>query len=235
PSPARASVASEAAEDGPAVIVMHLPDWESVYKSAVYARSMPALLRATGERPVFDAVSFEGGTESVTAQYAQGRLVIFEFTTPQYASDSDARVGERIAQLKDAGQPTPSSYKRIGNYGVFVFDAPDAAAAEKLISEVKYEKDVRWLGRNPHAAEIATREYTSTMGNVILTSLLTTGAAILLCLGLGGVLGGAVFMYRRSRNGAQEAYSDAGGMLRLNLEEVNPRINPSNLLGSDEK
>jgi len=214
---------------------MHLPDWENVYKSADYVVSLPALRRAAGDRPVLDAISFEGGTEAATAQYAQGRLVVVEFTTPQYASDNDAHVVERIAQLRQEGQPVPSGYKRVGNYVVFVFDARDEDAAEKLIAGVKYEKDVRWLGRNPHAAEIATREYTTTMGNVFITSLVTTGAAIILCLGVGGVLGGAVFMYRRAKNSSQKNYSDAGGMLRLNLDEINPQIIPSHLLDGGEK
>jgi len=125
----------------------------------------------------------------------------------------------------------PSLYSRVGNYSVFVFDAPDFAAAEKLASQVKYEKDVRWLGRNPHAEEIATRAYTSTMGGVILTTLVTTGLAILLCLGVGGAIGGLVFLRRRSQRDAQEVYTDAGGMVRLNIEDLNTPPAASNLLG----
>ncbi|MCA1591678.1 MAG: hypothetical protein LC754_03310 [Acidobacteria bacterium] len=235
-SPARVGDMPDAGEGDLPVIVMHLPDWEKVYRSADYALSLPALLRATGNRPVLDAVSFAGGTEAVTAQYGQARLVIVEFTTPQYASDNDARVGERIAQLRNESQPVPSGYRRVGNYLVFVFDAPDGVAAEELMAGVKYEKDVRWLGRNPHAMEIATRHYTATMGNVFLTSLVTSGLAILLCLGVGGVFGGAIFMYRRARNTAQEVFTDAGGMLRLNLDESGPKISsPSKLLETGGK
>jgi hypothetical protein len=128
----------------------------------------------------------------------------------------------------------PSSYKRVGNYSVFVFDASDGPAAEKLVSGVKYEKDVRWLGRNPHAEEIATRAYTSTMGGVIMTTLITTGLAILLCLTVGGVIGGAVFFSRRARHAAQEIYSDAGGMLRLNIEDLNTPPPTTKMLGRVE-
>jgi len=216
-----AKLPPEKAGDVP-VLVMHLPDWEKKVNEGIgYAVSLPALQQAAGNRPALDAVSFDGGTEAVAANYEGGRLVIVEFTTPQYAADNDARIGERIAQLRAAGQPVPSAYKRVGNYSVFVFDAPDGAAADKLVSGVKYEKDVRWLGRNPHAEEIATRAYTSTMGSVIITTLITTGLAILLCLGVGGAIGGAVFLYRRAQHTAQEIYSDAGGMLRLDLEDLN--------------
>lgn len=204
------------------VLVMHLPEWEQKVKEEVgYAVSLPALKRAAGDRPALDALSFDGGTEAVTAKYGDARLVVVEFPTPQHAFDADAAVTRRIEELRAAGQPAPSSYKRVGNYSVFVFDAPDSAAAENLISGVKYEKDVRWLGRNPHAEENAIRNYTSTMGGVILTTLITTGLAILACLTVGGLIGGAIFFSRRAKHAAQEIYSDAGGMLRLNIEDVN--------------
>jgi hypothetical protein len=215
---------------------MHLPDWEKkVNEGYVYARGMPALQKAVGNQPALDAFDFDQSTEAVAAKYEGGQLVIIEFPTPQHSVDADAAINGRIAQLRAAGQPAPSSYKRVGNYSVFVFGAPDAAAAEKLISGVKYEKDVRWLGRNPHAEEIAVRAYTSTMGGVILTTLITTGLAILLCLGVGGAVGAAVFLHRRARNAAQEIYTDAGGMVRLNIEDLNAPPQTTNLLGTGKE
>jgi hypothetical protein len=225
----------EGGENGLPVLVSHLPDWEKTYERAGYAVTLPALQQAAGNRPVLDAISFEGDAEAVTSNYGESRLVIIEFTTPQHAFDADAAINQRIVELRAAGQSTPSSYKRVGNYSVFVFDASDTAAADKLISGVKYEKDVRWLGRNPHAEEIATRAYTSTMGGVILTTLITTGLAILLCLGVGGVIGGAVFLHRRARQTAQEIYTDAGGMVRLNIEELNTPPATTNLLGRGDE
>lgn len=230
-----AKFSPEKAGDVP-ILVMHLPDWEKKVNEGIgYAVSLPALQQAAGNRPALDAVGFDGGTEAVTAKYEGGRLVIVEFTTPQYAADNDARIGERIAQLRAAGQPVPSAYRRVGNYSVFVFDAPDSAAADMLVSGVKYEKDVRWLGRNPHAEEIATKYYTSTMGSVILTTLITTGFAILLCLGVGGAIGGAIFLYRRAQHSAREIYSDAGGMLRLNIEDLNAPRATTKLVGRGEE
>jgi hypothetical protein len=213
------------------VLVMHLPDWEKkVGEGYVYARSLPELQEAAGSQPALDAFDFDEGTEAVTANYGAGRLVIVEFPTPQHSVDADARINGRIAQLKAAGQPAPSFYKRVGNYSVFVFGA-DADAAEELASQVKYEKDVRWLGRNPREEEIATRAYTSTMGGVIIGALKTTGLAIMLCLGVGGAIGGLVFLHRRSQQAAQEVYTDAGGMVRLNIEDLNTPPAASNLLG----
>ena len=217
---------------GVPVLVMHLPEWEKKAAGEVgYARSLPELQKAAGNQPALDAFDFDSGVEAATAKYAGGRLVIVEFPTPQHSVDADARINERIAQLKAAGQPAPSGYRRTGNYSVFVFDAPDSAAAENLLAQVKYEKDVRWLGRNPHTEEIAMRHYTSTMGGVILSTLITTGLAILLCLGVGGLIGGLVFLHRRSQQAAQEVYTDAGGMVRLNIEDLNTPPAASSLLG----
>lgn len=217
------------------VLALHLPDWDKKLREGVgYAVSLPALQSEAGARPVLDAVSFDDGVEAVTAQYEDGRLVIVEFPTPQHAFDADAAINKRIAELKAAGQPVPSSYKRVGNYSVFVFDATDAASADKLIAGVKYEKDVRWLGRNPHSEEIATRAYSSLMGGVVMTTVITTGLAILLCLTVGGVIGGAIFLSRRAKHAAQEIYSDAGGMLRLNIEDVNAPHTTTKMLGHGE-
>jgi hypothetical protein len=211
---------------------MHLPEWEKkVGGEYGYATSLPALQKAAGSQPALDAFDFDEGVEAVTAKYDGGRLVVVEFPTPQHSVDADAAIKRRIEELKAAGKPVPSLYSRVGNYSVFIFDAPDFAAAEKLASQVKYEKDVRWLGRNPHAEEIAVRAYTSTMGGVIMTTLVTTGLAILLCLGVGGAIGGVIFLHRRSQQAAREVYTDAGGMVRLNIEDLNTPPPTSNLLG----
>jgi hypothetical protein len=225
-APAQPQMEGQQSESEPSggipVLVMHLPDWEKkVGEGFVYTRSMPELQKAAGSQPVLDAFDLDEGTEAVTAQYEGGRLVIVEFPTPQHSVDADARINERIAQLRAEGKPVPSAYKRVGNYSVFAFDAPDSAAAEKLVAGVKWEKDVRWLGRNPHAEEIITRAYTTKMGGVILTTLITTGLAILGCLGVGGIIGGVVFLRRRARQTAEEVYTDAGGMVRLNIEDLN--------------
>jgi hypothetical protein len=214
------------------VLVLHLPDWEKKLREGVgFAVTLPALQQTAGARPVFDALSFEGGAEAATAAYGEARLVVIEFSTPQHSVETDARINERIAQLAAAGQPIPSFYQRVGNYSVFVFDAANETAARALASGVKYEKDVRWLGRNPHEGEKVERYVTQTMGGAIITALLTTGVAILASLGVGGLIGGAIFAYRRSRPGAQETYSDAGGMMRLNLEDFDAAAGTTKMLG----
>lgn len=217
------------------VLLLHLPDWEQkLEEDAAVAVTLPALQAAAGDRPVLEVLApdfQDGTTEAATAKYGEARLVVVEFATPQHSVEADARINERLAQLRASGQPTPTQYKREGNYSVFVFDAPDAAAAGQLISGVKYEKDVRWLGRNPHADEIAARHYTQTMGSMLLTTLITAGGAILACLGVGGLIGGVIFLRRRAQSAEREVFSDAGGMLRLELEDLNGPSVPAKLLG----
>jgi len=50
--------------------------------------------------------------------------------------------------------------------------------------------------------------------------LKASGYALIGCLGIGGLIGALLFNYRRSHQKAVTAYSDAGGMMRLNLDEL---------------
>src|SRR5260370_7248838 len=99
---------------------------------------------------MLNELTFEGRTEAVAAHYGQSQLVIVEFTTPQFSIDNDQRVTGKIQELKGQGQPAPTAYRRVGNYSVFVFNAPDEKSANQLIDQVKYEKVVQWLGYHPH-------------------------------------------------------------------------------------
>jgi len=230
---ASAGVAS--AEDVSAEIpalVKHLPRWEEAQKRAAYVRDLPALQAAAGNRPVLDAIALDGG-EAVTAIYDSAtRLVIVEYFTPQLASDNDKRVTERINGLRNGGQPAPSLYRRVGNYLVFVFDAPNAEAAERLAGEVKYEQEVRWLGEYPYAVEDAQRANAGMAADVIIATLQASGLTLLVSLGLGGLLGAFVFMRRRAQ--ATKVFTDAGGMVRLNIDEVTPQHDPQRLLKQGE-
>lgn len=215
-------------------LVKHLPEWETAQQRTVYALSLHALQQAAGSRPVLEAVNFSGGTEAVTTTYDNARLIIIEHTTPQLATDDDARINAKINELKSDGQPVPSAYRRVGNYSVFVFDAPDEATAAQLIDKITYEQVVQWLGNNPHWMERAEREYRQTTAGVILSVIKGTGLSLLICLGIGGIFGSIIFKRRRAQAAMTEAYSDAGGMLRLNLDEMTPHVDPSRLLGKGD-
>lgn len=200
------------------VLVKHLPNWESVQDSVLYATNKEGL-KAISNQPILDALNFDGGAEAAIADYNGPKMVLVEFNTPQIASDNDQRVAAKLQELQSQGQPLPGAYRRVGNYAVFVFDAPSTEAANQLVDQVKYQQMVQWLGENPYRYDQAVREFADTTLGVFVNVVKASGLAILGSLALGGLLGAILFSRRRAQQRAVEAYSDAGGMLRLNLEE----------------
>jgi len=213
------------------VLVKHLPAWQSVESRVLYAVNRDTLKNAFSNQPVLDAVSFEGGAEAVVADYDTQRMVIIEFNTASLATDNDQRITAKLQELKAQGQLVPTAYRRVGNYAVFVFDAPSAEAANQLIDQVKYQQVVQWLGENPFAYERATREFTETTLGVFVAVVKTSGLALAACLAVGGFFGTMLFRIRRAQQRAREAYSDSDAMLRLNLDELTPERDPARLLG----
>lgn len=222
------------------VLVKHLPDWEAAQDRARYAVSSRTLQEVVGRQTVLSAVSFDEGTEAVAADYGASRLVIVEYATPQIAESNDARINQGIEDLRatrnSALGSIPSVYRRVGNYSVFVWNAPDETAALQLVDAVKYEQKIQWLGQNPFAFEEAEKQYTQKAVSLILGIAKAIGFFVALCLGAGGIVGGIAFLHRRSQQrAAAESYSDAGGMLRLNLDERTTETDPARLLTSEGK
>lgn len=218
------------AENDIPVLVKHLPNWQMMAARTLYAVRLEGLKSAVPDQPSLDAMSFEGGTEAVAANYAQSQLVIVEFTTPQFAGDNDRRITARIQDLKSQGQSVPTVYRRVGNYSVFVFNAPDETTANQLIDQVKYEQVVQWLGDDPLLFERLQRYYAQTSAGVLVAVLETSGLSLVLCLFIGGLLGAILFRHRRAQQRQAAVYSDAGGMVRLNLDEMSGRSDPRRLL-----
>ena len=213
------------------VLVKHLPAWQAISPSVEYALGVETLQMRFGSKSVFDAVTFEGGAEAVIANYDQQRLVLIEFNTPQLATENNDRVTARIQDLRNQGLTAPSAYRRVGNYAVFVFDAPSEVAANQLIDQVKYQQVVQWLGENPYSYREAVAEFTQTTLGVLVSVVKASGLVLLGSLVVGGFFGALLFTRRRAQQEVQDAYSDAGGMLRLNLDEVNSTTDPARLLG----
>ena len=227
-----AHVWSEALDKGEAdipALIKHLPEPNEAQKNAVFLNSFADLKQLPFQHAVFDAVQSGGNADAVLATYGPTKVLILEFNTPQLATENDQRIIARIQELWKLGQPAPTGYRRVGNYSVLVFDAPDEQTAKQLIDQVKYEQVVQWLGENPNILKEAEKRYVNTTLGVLIAVLKASGYAAVLCLGVGGLIGGLLFSYRRSQQKAV-AYSDAGGMLRLNLDEMTAETNPSRLL-----
>ncbi len=213
-------------------LARHLPDWPNSALTALYAVNPATLNQAVSNQDVVSSIDFLGGAEAVTSNYDVGQLLIVEFTTPQLATANDQRITNKIRELWSRGRPAPTAYRRVGNYSVFVFNAADAGSANKLIDQVKYEQVVRWLGDNPNILKEAQRRYTETTLAVFISVLKASGVAAVLCFGVGGLFGALLFAKRRAEQAEQQAYSDAGGMMRLNLDEMTPETEPGRLLGT---
>lgn len=213
-------------------LAKHLPGKPNPEQSVRYAVNAKTLARIFPDQPVLPTIGFEGGTEVVTANYGTAQLVIAEFTTPQLASDNDWNIKVKIQELASQGKLSPTVYRRVGNYSVFVLNAPNEQTANQLIDQVKYEQVVQWLGDNPNWLKQAQKEYTETTLGVLVTVVKTSGLAAVLCFGIGGLFGGLLFARRRAQQTTAEAYTDAGGMMRLNLDELSAETNSAKLIGS---
>jgi hypothetical protein len=210
------------------VIVKHLPDWTKVRESAVYISNTNDLRKALGEqRPILDLISFEGGTEAVTANYEAGKLLIVEYSTPQFSIDADNKIKERLTADPP---PAPIYFRRVGNYEVFVFDASDESEANALIDQVKYEKTVQWLGEDPFLYQRAERAYLKMTGDMFISTIISIALGLGLAVCSGIAIGIFVFYLRKQRRASMTAFSDAGGMVRLNLDELSADISANRLL-----
>lgn len=212
------------------VLIKHLPNPEEAQKTAVFLHSFTDLTRLGLQQGVLSAVESRGNADAALASYGQSQVLIVEFNTPQLAKENDERIVARIQELWKLGEPAPTAYRREGNYSVFVFNAPDEQSAKQLIGQVKYEQVVQWLGENPNILKQAEQHYVNTTLGVLVAVLKASGYAALACLGIGGLAGALLFTHRRGQQKADTAFSDAGGMLRLNLDDLTPQTDPARLL-----
>lgn len=213
------------------VLVKHLPRWEEAQKRVIYLAGFRSLRAVIPDQPLLESVSSEGDADAVAVNYGPTQFIIVEYNTPQLAGDNDRSIVAKIEELRTQGQLVPSAYRRVGNYSVFVFNAPDDQAAKELIDQVEYEQVVQWLGDNPFLLEKAQREYYQTTAGVLIAVVKASGLSLLLCLAAGGFIGALLFSRRRAQQRHAEAFSDAGGMLRLNIDEITPQANPAKLVG----
>jgi len=212
-------------------LVKHLPMPDQSQKVATFLTRFKGIQTLVPNQTVLSAVETGGDADAAFADLASGKVLIIEYNTPQLAKENDGKIISKIHDLWTLGQPAPIGYRRVGNYSVFVFDAPDDATAKQLIDQVKYEQIVQWLGRNPYIYQEAQKQYVETTLGVFVAVVKASGFAFLGCVGLGGLLGTLLFSRRRAQQRAREAYSDAGGMLRLNIDELTAETDPARLLG----
>lgn len=209
--------------DGYPVLMKNLPDFDNVKSRAKFAINVEELRAAVGERPILANVDLSAGAEATSADYAAGKLLIIEYPSPQASIEAD----EKFRTLLAAEQNT--AYRRIGNYNALVFDTTDLAAANALLDQVVYEKNIQWLGDNPFRIS-AERAF------VIQTSELFVSTVIWIFMGIGlavvvGIVTGAVFFrIRRKERADNVAFANVSGMTILELDEFSSSVHSDRTL-----
>ena len=211
---------------------LHLPEADKIAESEKYIVGPAALTRLKNFSGLKDVIGFGVGAEVTTADYRSGggqmNLIIVEYFAPQSAADGAARVRDHFNSLPKT-EKDRLIFKRVGNYVVVMSNIQDMTAAQNIVDQIKYQKKIYWAGRkftdiplefrpeDPLAVENMTRTIKTMVG-----SFYWTGIAILSALILGGAIGFSLFQwkrYRRRKLGLDDMFSDAGGTLRLNLDD----------------
>jgi hypothetical protein len=211
---------------------LHLPEADKVADTEKYVVGPAALARLKNFSGLKDAIGFGVGAEVTTADYRSGggqmNLIIVEYYAPQSAADGETRIRDHFNSL-----PQPEKdrliLKRVGNYVIAMSNVQDMPAAQNIVGQIKYQKKIYWAGRkftdiplefrppDPLAVEDMTRTV-----KTMIRSFYWTGIAILSALLLGGAVGFSLFQwkrYRRRKLGLDDMFSDAGGTIRLNLDD----------------
>lgn len=211
---------------------LHLPEGDKIAESEKYMVGPAALTRLKNFGGLKDAIGFGVGAEVTTADYRSGggqmNLIIVEYFAPQSAADGEARIRDHFNSLPQT-EKDRMILKRVGNYVVAMSNIQDMPAAQNIVGQIKYQKKIYWAGRkftdiplefrppDPLAVEDMTRTV-----KTMVRSFYWTGIAILTALLLGGAVGFSLFQwkrYRRRKLGLDDLFSDAGGTLRLNLDD----------------
>ena len=141
------------------------------------------------------------------------KLVIVECHTPQFATDAMARVSNYVSSLPETEQQQ-IILKRTGNYVIEALNVRNREFAQSLVNSVQYPYTVKWL-RNPlwPTNDPFRMEKTA---NMLLSTFGLLGLILLTVLLGGSIFGATVFLKRRKQQ--REVFSDAGGMLRLDID-----------------
>lgn len=213
--PAGALSSVEYGDDGIPVLIKNLPDWEQVAAKAEWVDSKEKLVSLLGEREILAELEFSSAIESVVAYYPAGKLFLIEYATPQLASQADKNFKEKMSETASTGG---FLYRRTGNYIGFFFDVSDEKSANALLEKLYYGKVVQWLDQDPNLYERLDRYTATTTAQLILSTMFAISVGLGSTLTVGIIIGLIFFRYRQKQRKKWKAFSDAGGMTRINLD-----------------
>jgi len=226
----------------------HMPSRDQIAGSSVYVVGPEGLGRVDAFKDLTGVVSFAGGVEAAASSYKKGeqamQLLIIEFHTPQMSVDAEGRLKSHIDSLSPEDK-AHRQLRRIGNYLAEVVGDP--RLADGLLSQIRYNPKVYWEGKRLSAIPLAYRppdaaalEEAAKTAQFLLQTFYGIGVMTFSAIALGIVTGGIFFYwrrYRRRRLGLDQYFSDAGGTVRLNLDDyllAPPEPGSAKLLGKGE-
>jgi len=215
----------------PSLLPSHLPKEGKIEGSEKYLIGPAALAKVQEFADLKEVVNFSGGTEATVAKYHNGSgtfsLMIVEYHTPQLATDGESLFQNYIGRFPEQEKQL-RLLKRIGNYIVITTAVQDLATAQKIVSEVKYTPVVYWEARKITDLPIAFRppdplavQEVSQTANLLVRTFYWIGVMLFGAIVMGIISGGVFFYwnrYRRRKLGLDDAFSDAGGAVRLNID-----------------
>jgi hypothetical protein len=211
---------------------LHLPETDKIAESEKYVVGPAGLARLKNFSDLKDAIGFGAGAEATVADYRSGagqmNLLIVEYYAPQSAADGEARIRDHFNALPQ-DEKDHLILNRVGNYVVVISKIQDMQAAQNIAGQIKYQKKIYWEGRKFTDIPLGYRPpdplVTEDLNRTVKTmirSFYWTGIALLSALLVGFAAGFSLFQwkrYRRRKLGLDDMFSDAGGSLRLNLDD----------------
>ncbi|MBX7219546.1 MAG: hypothetical protein K1Y36_06345 [Blastocatellia bacterium] len=161
------------------------------------------------------------GAQLAWADYIPGsafaRLAMCEYPTPQASIEAFKQVEANWNQLPPQ-ERSARLVKRVGNFVVQAYGVTSPARTSEIIEGVKYDYVVQWLGPRPLRSGLdQTTEIRKTGAMLVsIFQLIMMGGVV---MGIVGMAAGFGYFYWRRQSSRATAFSDAGGMMRLNLND----------------
>ncbi|MBI3952150.1 MAG: hypothetical protein HY314_17010 [Acidobacteria bacterium] len=207
------------------VLIQHLPSDRLVPGTERFIAGPLALTHFLGPQDPNDVFLLSSeAVEAALAEYqidgATSPVMIVEYHTPQLASTAYQQVQNYFQALPDA-ERARRILKREGNYIIQALHVQNTEAMQQIVDQIKYAPKIHWLKKNPFEdlQQFQSDEQTSLI-DFYLTAFGFIGLSLLIFLLGGSLLGAAIFLWRRHRARLWPGFSDAGGMLRLNLDNL---------------
>lgn len=227
---AKSLVKSIGARRAPAPLTRFLPEGERIAGTEHYAPSFDLLRRWRADlaEDIFQ-LAF-GGADGVVVDYRQGNgdpvhLLLIEYQTPQLAGAAERRVEAFYAALSPEARQS-RFFKREGNFLIEATGVTDTASARAVVDAIKYDYSIKML-KDDTAAAMQFAEETRKAALVFINSFTIVGMALMMAMAVGLVVGAVIF--RRRRRAAANIFSDAGGMVHLDLGPQ--RLTPARSIG----